>query len=52
VVGETRPFGKYAIDGAVAGKKYGEANINDFDSLRKINDYTWILEQFNKAYNE
>jgi hypothetical protein len=52
MVGETRPFGKYAIDGAVAGKKYGEANINDFDSLRKINDYTWILEQFNKAYNE
>ncbi len=52
ITGDDRPFGEYAIKGARAGKKYGEANIEDSEALRKINDYSWLLEQFNKAYND
>ncbi len=43
-VGNDRPFGEYAIKGALAGKHYGEtANGN----LSKINDFDWLKEQFN-----
>jgi hypothetical protein len=52
ITGDDKPFGEYAIKGARAGKKYGEANIEDSDALRKINDYSWLLEQFNKVYND
>jgi hypothetical protein len=45
-VGKDRPFGEYAIAGAQAGRAYGEANRGDVEALRKINDFGWLMEQF------
>ena len=39
-------YGKYAITGALAGAKYGSANISNPYALEKINDYDWLLTQF------
>lgn len=50
-VGEDRPYGKYAISGAVAGKEYGLANRGNIDALAKINDFVWLQEKFNEQYN-
>lgn len=44
--GSDKPFGSYAILGAVAGKAYGEANAGNLDELKKINDFDWLLDQF------
>ena len=49
-VGEDRAFGKYAIDGAKAGKKYGEANKGNVELLSMINDFTWMRQQFKEYY--
>ena len=46
--GADRPFGKYAIAGARAGRRYGTDNIADKDELVKINDFNWLEEQFKK----
>jgi hypothetical protein len=48
ILGGHRPNGKYAILGAKAGKKYGIDNISKPTDLAKINDFDWLLEQFNK----
>jgi len=45
-VGQDRPFGKYAVNGATAGKIYGYENQNNVDALAKINDFLWLKEQF------
>jgi hypothetical protein len=39
-------FADYAIAGAVAGRKYGEANRNNLAGLSKINDFEWLKDQF------
>ena len=44
--GSDRPYGKYAIDGAKMGSIYGTKNANNLDMLKKINDFTWLKEQF------
>lgn len=44
-VGEDRPFGEYAIQGARAGKEFGISNSND---IKLINDFGWLYEQFSK----
>lgn len=41
-VGHDRPYGKYAIAGAIAGREYGQQHKNDIDSLKKINDFDWL----------
>jgi hypothetical protein len=46
-IGNDRLFGEYAISGAIAGKEYGNEYQNDFDKLKKINDFTWLREKFN-----
>ena len=46
--GKTKPFGEYAIQGALAGKAYGEENRNLPKNLQKINDFDWLLERFNE----
>ena len=46
-VGIDKPFGECAINGAQAGRKYGENNKNNADALKKINDFDWLQEQFN-----
>ena len=35
-----------AINGAIAGRKYGEENRNNIETLIKINDFDWLQEQF------
>ena len=45
-VGVDRPFGKYAIAGAIAGKLYGEENSENIEALKKINDFDWLKEKF------
>lgn len=47
--GETEPFGKYAIAGAIAGRAYGTQYKDDLDALKKINDFNWLKEQFDAS---
>lgn len=46
-VGADRPFGEYAIDGAIAGSEYGKMHVESREDLRRINDFDWLQEQFN-----
>ena len=39
-------FAEYAINGALAGRKYGELNQNNPEELYKINNYIWLREQY------
>jgi hypothetical protein len=49
ILGGHRPNGKYAIQGAKAGKKYGIENISKLEELAKINDFEWLLDQFQNS---
>ena len=49
--GKSKPFGKYAIDGATAGYQYAKENLNDTSAMLKINDYKWLQTEFNLYYN-
>lgn len=44
-VGKDRPFGSYAINGALSGREYGSV-CSDSVQLGKINDYDWLYERF------
>ena len=46
-VGNDKPFGKYAIEGANAGTKYGRDNTD----ITLINDFDWLKEKFNEQYS-
>ena len=48
--GEDKPFGKFAISGAKAGREYGEKNKNNLSALKRINDFEWLHEQFTQSY--
>ena len=48
-VGENKKYGKYAIAGAKAGAEYGEKHRGDLESLKRINDFEWLQEQFENA---
>ena len=41
-VGEDKPFGKYAIDGARAGMNFGGST----EDIGLINDFSWLQKQF------
>lgn len=43
---------KYAIDGAKAGCAYGTYNKDNLTALRKINDFKWMREQYDKFYRD
>jgi hypothetical protein len=49
-VGTDKPFGEYAISGAQLGRKYGEENKSNSEELRKINDFEWLKQHFEKTY--
>jgi hypothetical protein len=34
--------------GAKQGQEYGEQNSNDTNALKKINDFDWLLERFER----
>ena len=44
----TKPFGKYAVDGAHAGYEYAKKNKLNQENLLKINDYDWLRNYFEK----
>lgn len=48
-VGADRLYGKYAIQGAIHGAKYGEKHAQSPQDLRRINDFDWLQEQFDAA---
>ena len=50
--GAKRPFGKYAIDGAIAGRDYGISNEGNTEALRAINDIEWMTNEFTKFYKQ
>lgn len=44
--GADRPFGEYAIRGAIEGKQFGEDNKHNPANLSKINDFEWLIGQY------
>jgi hypothetical protein len=48
-VGSERPYGQFAISGAMLGKKYGEDNKENMEKLKKINDFDWLKELYDKS---
>ena len=44
--GLDRRFGEYVVPGAVLGMQYGIENKGNQDALTKINDWSWLYEQF------
>lgn len=51
-IGSGKKFGKYAIDGAKTGYQYAKDNKDNQQALIKINDYTWLQDQFDLYYNK
>lgn len=45
-VGNDKPYGDYAIAGALNGKAFAETSPSN---IQKINDFEWLREQFNAA---
>ena len=41
---------EYSCGGALAGAKFGWINKKDPETLRQINDYDWLKEQYEKTY--
>jgi hypothetical protein len=48
--GKDKPYGNFAIDGAVAGTAYGTSNRNNLEALKKINDFDWLKEKYEQQY--
>jgi hypothetical protein len=47
--GIDRPFGKFAIDGAKEGKKFGLQHKNE---MNMINNFDWLKNKFKETYGE
>jgi hypothetical protein len=45
-VGDDKPYGEYAIAGALAGRVYGTDNRSNSDALRMINNFEWLRLAF------
>jgi hypothetical protein len=45
-VGYNRPFGKWCIRGARAGRRYGMENIGNENAVELMNNYEWLRERF------
>jgi hypothetical protein len=48
--GADKPFGKYAIQGAIGGEEYGTKYKDDIESLKRINDFDWLKDQWCKKF--
>ena len=42
----TGEYGEYSILGALAGREYGQKNASNKEALCKINDFTWLQDQW------
>lgn len=47
-IGADRPFGEYAIKGAIAGREFGTTYASDRKMLKKINDWKWLENEFRR----
>ena len=47
----TIPFSKFAVEGARAGREYGQTYKDDIKRLNLINDFDWLKENFDKTYD-
>ena len=45
-LGKDRPYGEYAIKGALAGSEYGINNKKNLEALKLINDFDWLASEF------
>jgi len=45
-VGADRPHGGACIDGAIAGRRFGEENRDNMDRLKLINDHLWMASSY------
>lgn len=52
ILNEDVPYGYYGYLGAIAGRQYGEQNRGNIESIKKINDFDWLKEQFYGRYNK
>jgi hypothetical protein len=50
-VGVNRPYGSYALHGANLGKQHGLDYFNQLDTLKLINDFDWMKNEFDKFFN-
>jgi hypothetical protein len=48
-VGSDKPYGEYSIAGALAGKIYGQENAGNIPALSLINDFDWLMSQFQQT---
>jgi hypothetical protein len=51
-VGANTKYGLAVISGAHTGRDYGEKYYNNKEMLNKINDFSWIKQQFKENYSE
>jgi len=51
-VGETEPFGEWAIQGAKLGRQFGTKHKGSKTALNLINDFDWLKEQFIDIYGK
>jgi hypothetical protein len=42
----TQTTDENALKGALAGKQYGQENASDLEALSRINDFTWLQDQW------
>jgi hypothetical protein len=47
-ISDDRLYGIYGRLGAIAGRKFGDANRGKKTSLKLINDFTWLKEEFQR----
>lgn len=45
-LGSDKPYGEYAIKGAISGAKYGIKNKKNLEALKLINDFEWLDNMF------
>ena len=43
---------QYAIDGSICGRDYGIKNKTNLQTLKLINDFVWLKEQFDGRYSK
>jgi hypothetical protein len=49
--GADRSYGKWCVLGAEQGAVFGRQNIDNFQELRKVNDYAWLRSVFQAFRN-
>ena len=48
--GADKPYGEFAISGALAGRAYGQENAGNIPALSLINDFNWLKNLFEQTH--